>query len=191
MPFAGHYLLNVVNIILLLKGQKTVLRHKEVNRNRLINQARSRIGIVGGDHNDHTVMLRKVPNGRRNIGSLTDNDAVRSVVESRQLALRTISQNHDIMRFYVIIHHFRIGCRNHNLSLFTKALYVTGNPSSLQRFQNILKLRLRCRNNGGIIDIHIGLCNIGNGNQALQYPLFRHSGKSHYMAVPHNLISLL
>ena len=164
MPFACHHLFYIINIVIFFKTQDTFLCHKEINGNRLIDETSSSIGIVRSHHDNHAVMFRKIPNGRGNIGSLADNDAVRPVIESRQLALRTVTQNHDIMRLDIIVHHLGIGSRNHDLSFFTKPFRVSCYESCFQSFQNILKLRLCRRNNSRVIDIHIRLCNIRNGD---------------------------
>ena len=134
MPFACHYLFYIINIVIFFKTQDTFLCHKEINGNRLIDKTSSSIGIVRSHHDNHAVMFRKIPNGRGNIGTLADNDTIRPVIEGRQLALRTVTQNHDIMRLDIIVHHLGIGSRNHDLSFFTKPLRVSGYESGFQGF---------------------------------------------------------
>ena len=191
MPLVRHNLFNIIDIVVFPKAENPFLGHEKINRNGLVNETCCRIGIIRGHHNNHAVMFRKIPNRRGNIGALTDDDAIRPVIQSRELTLRTISQNHDVMRLNIVVHHLRIRCRNHNLSFFTKALNISRNTGSFQCFQNILKLCFGCGNHGGVVNVHVRLCNIRNGDESLQNAFLRDCRKSHDMTVSHNLIRLL
>ena len=76
-----HHFPDIIDIILLLDSDDALFRHKEINRNRLVNQSCRGVRIIGSHHDDHPVMLCEIADSRGCIGSFTDDDTVRSVIQ--------------------------------------------------------------------------------------------------------------
>ena len=132
-----HDVMDIIHEIVLGEGDNIILRHEVVDRHRLVDESRCGIGVVAGDHDDHAVLLGQCLDGRRNIGALTDDDAVGTVIHRRELILRTVSEEDDVVLLDIVGHHLRVcGCNQH-LTLGAEALDITGNDGRLQCFLDI------------------------------------------------------
>ena len=140
MSLGSHDLSQFIHEIIFCKCYQIVCGHKVAYGHGLVDKSRCGIGIIACYHDDHAVCFGQALYGGGNIGTLTDDDTVCTVVHGGKLVLRTVSEDNDIVLFYIVGHHLGVcGCDD-DLALFTASRNITGYGGCFQGVFYIGKL---------------------------------------------------
>ena len=187
VTFIRHNVPDLVNIIITLKGNQVLSRHKIADGHALVNETGRRIGIIGCGNDRTAPLLSNLFDGHRHSGSLADNDAVCTHFNGAQLGFIPVSQDHQIMGLNVKLHQIRVRCRDQHLSLAEISVCRTDHQICLQGLNNIGILGIGLGQNTAVINIHIGLCNIAYGDQSLQGAVLPHGRNGDHVIFLHDI----
>ena len=187
MTLIRHDVTDLINIIIALKGNQVLSRHKVADGHTLVNETGCRVGIIGCGNNCTAPLLSNLFDGHGHSRAFADNDAVRPHFNGAKLGFIPVSQNHQIMGFDVKLHQIGIGRRDQHLSLAEIGIGRTDHQICLQCLNNIGILGIGLGQNAAVINIHVGLCNIAYRNQSLQSAVLPHRRNGNYIIFLHDI----
>ncbi len=76
VALAGHNILDLINIIRVLKGNQILRAHKIADRHALIDQTGRRVGVIRRSKNRTPPLLRQLADGHGHCRALAHNDAI-------------------------------------------------------------------------------------------------------------------
>ena len=185
IPFFRHDFLDLVRIIIQMKGYQIFLFHKELHRHALVDQTGHRIRIQRC-HDHVAVSLPGQPLNRSGHRSpKAHHDTSRAHLDGTQLGFITVAQNDHVMLINIILHHIRVGSGNHHLAPVKITVFIPDDHLRIQCLQDILIRRPGNRNNGAVIFLHVGFCNIIDRNKTMQMIFLIRDGKRKHVLSPH------
>ena len=139
MPLLGHHFLNIIDIILQLKGDELAVCHDRFDRHTLIDESRSSKGIIGSA-DQHTIShLCHLKNFGRDLRTAAYDHTAGIQFQRTSLHLFTVAQDHQIVFFHIFLDAVLVtGCHDH-LSMHEIAVLITVQQCTVQGFQHIAK----------------------------------------------------
>ena len=148
-----------------------MLGHKEINRHALVNQSCYRIGIIWAGQNDTSLIFCPLDDGLVWFCIGAQNNAGCSDLNREKLRLKAVTDDDHVMLCHIIHHSFWCVCRDGNTSFVKGTADISADYLCFQHLDDIFIRSLCFGYDSVVVHIHIGCCDVGNGDDTFQHTL--------------------
>ena len=187
IPFLGHDLLNLFRIIRPVERGQIVFLHEMLDRHALVDEPGDRVGIQRRHDNRASALLRQRLYGPGDRRIQTDHDASGIHLDGAQLSLIAVAENDHVMLIDIVLHHIRVGGGDHDLALVKTGIFIAYDHPAVQRIQNIPVGCFGHGNNGAVVLIHVGFCDIIRRDQTCQAAVLIGNGQGKHILHAHQV----
>ena len=156
------------------------------NRHTLVDHTRYRKCIMGCYDNTAVMFLCQLLNRLGYFCTHTHNNAGCIHLNRTQLGLIAVTQNDHVTFMDIIFHYIRIGRCDNDFPFVVERILVSKKQLCVQCLQNIFIWSSCHRQDTVVIDIHVCIGNITDGDQSLQSLVVR-NGQGNYSQCPHHI----
>ena len=173
MADTRHDLLRVLNRRIDAEFQQLLRAHKVAHRRCGRDEPRGGIGVVGGCQHRAALLLCAGNDGARHCRAAADYDGLRAAVDGAHLGFVPVGNQHNVAGLDQLLHDLGAGA-DADVAAFDAGLCAANDQLSLERFQHIGAAGVGGGQHGRVKQIHVGIGNVLDRDQALQLVLLVH-----------------
>ena len=186
ISFLTHDALDIFCLLCHLECNQSLSLHEMGDRHTLVNHTRYGKCIMRRHNNTAVMFLCQLLNRLGHFRTHTHNNACCIHLNGTQLGFIAVTQDDHVTLMDIVLHHIRVGCRDDYLSLIINCVDISQQEFCIQRLQNVL-IRGACHGqNAVVIDVHVRIGNITDGDQSLQSLVIR-NGQGDHSQCPHHI----
>ena len=187
MAKLAHRLADIINKIIQVEGDQSVLLHEELGRNRLIDQTGNCICIELRADDNTVLMLCRHADDIRDLSAQAAHDCAGTHLDRCKLGIHAVAEDDQILWLHIPGEALRCGRSDDDAAFREKILLVSYHDMSVDRLRNIIIFRFCLGHDCFGIRIHIVIRDIGNCDHAFQLIHAVHDRKRRDAALLHVL----
>ena len=185
MAELAHRLADIVNKVIQMEGDQSVLLHEELGRDRLIDQTGYRVCVEFRADNDALFVLCRHADDLGDLFGQTAHDRAGSHLDRCELRVHAVAQDDQILRLHISGEALRRGSSDNNTAFREDVLLISDHDVTVDRLRDIIVFCLRLGHDRLGIGIHVVIRDVRDCDHAFQLIRAVHDRKSRDAALLH------
>ena len=173
-PVGFHNVFDIFHGVAHLECHQIFPGHKELHRHTLVDKSCRCEGVIRCVNDDAAPLFCQFFDGLGRSCPLTHHQASGSQFDGRKVSLEPVAGNDQIRRLDHFLHNIRAGCRDRYFPILKDLIRSAADNMPVQGLCNAGKPRPCARQYTAVALVHIGLGDIRDGHDPLQFSFCQH-----------------